>query len=119
MVEIKYTGSNKQQAQLICENSILLSVREHFSASNPAYRRNRSFSQARIYAITPSGKFDIGLLEDIKTYFDTNQIKVKIDEDLFQNYYNGFKNFEIVRFTLMEYRNEADQKGQKKEKESF
>jgi len=104
MVEIKYTGNNKQQAQLICENSILLAVREYFSASNPAYRRNRSFSQARIYAITPSGKFDVGLLEDIKTYFDTNQIKVKIDEDLFQNYYNGFEKSEIFRFTLMEYR---------------
>jgi len=104
MVEIKYSGSNKQQAQLVCDNSTLLNVRDYFSVSNPAYRRNQRFSQSRIYAITPSGKFEIGLLEEIKNYFEANQIELKIDEEVYKNYYNGFDDPELVRFTLMDYR---------------
>jgi superfamily II DNA or RNA helicase len=104
MVEVKYSGNNKQQAQLICDNIILLNIRDYFSVSNPAYRRNQRFSQSRLYAITPSGKFEMGLLEEIKTYFEANQIEFKIDEEVYKNYYNGFDDPELVRFTLMDYR---------------
>lgn len=104
MVEIKYTGNNKQQAQLVCDNTKLSVIRDYFSVSNPAYRRNQRFSQSRLYAITPSGKFDIGLLDEIKTYLEANQTDFKIDEDVSKNYFNGFENAELVKFTLMNYR---------------
>jgi superfamily II DNA or RNA helicase len=104
MIEIKYIGNNKQQAQLFCENDVLSSIREYFSVSNPAYRRNQRFSQSRLYAITPSGKFDVGLLDEIKIYFEANQLNFKIEEDLYKNYYNGFDDPKLVKFTLMDYR---------------
>jgi superfamily II DNA or RNA helicase len=104
MIEIKYAGNNKQQAQLFCDNSILASVRDYFSVLNPTYRRNKRFSQSRLYAITPSGKFEVGLLEELKTYFEANQIKFKIDEEILKNYFNGFEDPKLVKFTLMDYR---------------
>lgn len=104
MVEIKYFGKNKQQAQLYCANDILSSIRDYFSVANPAYRRNQRFSPARLYAITPSGKFDIGLLDDIKEYCITNQIFYKIDGDVNLHYYNGFKEPEIIHYPSYVYR---------------
>lgn len=104
MVEIKYSGKNKQQAQLHCANDILLSIRDHFSVANPAYRRNQRFSPSRLYAITPSGKFDVGLLNEIKNYCIANQIFYKIDADVSLDYYNGFKNPEIIKYPSIVYR---------------
>lgn len=103
MVEIKYTN-NKQQAQLVCDNTTLLNIRENFSVTNPAYRRNQRFSQARLYAITPSGKFDSGLLDNIKAYLISNQINFTVDNDLEKDFNNGFENFELVHFNSLKYR---------------
>lgn len=57
-------------------------IREYFSVANEAAKfakyRNR-FAPSRRYAITPTGKFDIGLYFEIKKYILNNQIPVKID----------------------------------------
>jgi len=104
MIEIKYSGKNKQQAQLYCANDVLLAVREYFSVANPAYRRNQRFSTARLYAITPSGKFDIGLLDEIINYCISNQISYQIDNEINSDYYNGFEKPEIIRYPSLVYR---------------
>lgn len=103
MVEIKYT-SNKQQAQLYCDNSNLLTIREHFSVVNPAYQRNQRFSQARLYALTPSGKFELGLLDHIKSYLIERSIRFEIDNEIETDFNNGFKNPQIVKYQSLPYR---------------
>ena len=104
MVKIEYSGNNKQQAQIVCDQTNLLSIRDFFSVANPSYSRFRKFSPSRLYAITPSGKFNIGLLGEITNYFGANQISFEISEELEKDYYNGFPDFEVVKFPLMEYR---------------
>jgi superfamily II DNA or RNA helicase len=103
MVKITYSGNNKSQFQINCDLSILNRIRDKFSAPNPAFRRNSKFAQARIYAITPSGKFESGLLENIQAFLHANQIEFEVDDDILKNYNNGFENPEITNFKL-EYR---------------
>lgn len=103
MIEIKYTA-NKQQLQICCDNNSLLAIREHFSVANPAYQRNQRFSQARLYALTPSGKFELGLLDHIKTYLIEHSINFKVEDDVEADFNNGFQNPQIVKYKDLSYR---------------
>jgi superfamily II DNA or RNA helicase len=101
MVNIEYSGKSKQQLQLNCNTTVLNRIREYFSAPNPAFRRNSRFSQPRIYAITPSGKFESGLLNNIILYFDVNQIKFEINDDVLKDHNNGFSSPKLKKFDLV------------------
>ena len=103
MIEIRYTA-NKQQLQICCDNSSLLTIREYFSVANPAFQRNQRFSQARIYALTPSGKFELGLLDHIKTYLIEHSINFKVESDVEADFNNGFQNPQIVKYKDLPYR---------------
>ena len=64
---------NQQQAT-ISSNSLSL-IREHFSIANPVYGRSRfgnKFTPKRLYTITPTGKFDIGLYQEITNFLKMN-----------------------------------------------
>ena len=65
----------------VISGDYLAEIREHFSVANDAAKfakyRNR-FTPSRRYAITPAGKFDIGMFQEIKKYVITNQLPVKL-----------------------------------------
>jgi superfamily II DNA or RNA helicase len=98
MVKIEYSGKSKQQLQLNCNTTVLNRIREYFSAPNPAFRRNSRFSQPRIYAITPSGKFDFGMLDNILSFLQANQIQYKIDDEVSKNLNFNFVDKKIETF---------------------
>jgi superfamily II DNA or RNA helicase len=100
MVKISFAGKNNKQLQLNCDLSLLNRIREHFSVSNPAFRRNSRFSQPRLYIITPSGKFDIGLIDNITAYLIANQIQLEIDTDVKDILNKGYENPIIHNFSI-------------------
>ena len=87
MISVKFSGKKKNLLQLEGDASCISLAREHFSIQNPAYKSNSPFVQARLYCITPSGKFEIGLLGEITDYFFKKGINVDIDNDI-KSYYN-------------------------------
>lgn len=117
MIEILYL--NNKQAQITTDVSTLDMIRNKFSISNPAYGKGRNkFASARLYAITPTGKFDVGLTENLCAYLQAEQFFFKLDQKLNDILNVGYKNFNIHKFTLMDYRdhqeksiNEAMKKG--------
>jgi superfamily II DNA or RNA helicase len=65
---IKIDFDRKKNKALISGDK-LSEIREYFSIPNPAARFNKSWYTAkRLYAITPTGHFDIGLVGEIKNY---------------------------------------------------
>jgi superfamily II DNA or RNA helicase len=95
-------SQNKKQAQILSsDNSIFLLIRENFSIPFKSFSKNRRFIPQRKYAITPSGKFDIGLLKEIKNFLIINQIKFNISEDLEQKFNVGFKTPYIKEYSLI------------------
>jgi hypothetical protein len=102
MINLTLT-SNKKSGQISSDPSTIATIREHFSISNPANRRNARFVQARLYCITPSGKFEIGMLKNIVSYLETNQKQYKIDKELNEKFNVGF-NEPIIKQYELEYR---------------
>lgn len=98
MTEIKFL--NKNQGQLVTDIDTLNELREHFSISNPAYKRSNKFAPARIYAITPSGRFELGLCDEITKYLKENRFLYKIDDNLLKKLNVGFENAEIKQYSL-------------------
>jgi superfamily II DNA or RNA helicase len=98
---------NKKQGQIDAEMSNLALIREKFSMANPAHRRNARFVPARLYAITPAGKFEIGLLKDICAYLESNQLKYEITEELSKKFFVGFDDPIIKKYCLT-YRDHQD-----------
>jgi len=98
---------NNKQAQITTDIGTLNLIREKFSISNPAFRKNNRFAPARLYAISPLGKFDIGLLENIKAYLDSDQLFYKIDSNLENKFKNGFDNPIIKKYSMV-YRDHQD-----------
>lgn len=87
MVTFALINKNKQ-AQITASPEELDVIREHFSAPNPSYRRNAGrFIQARIYSITPQGKFEIGLLKEILEFLQLSNIPFQVPEEL-KNIFN-------------------------------
>lgn len=85
-------------------------IREAFSVNNDAakFMRHRSrFAPTRKYAITPTGKFDIGLFHEIKKFIVSQSIPSKIHiEDSFKQVITPAYNHKTVsklQFTLRDY----------------
>lgn len=76
MVDIEVDIKNtKLQLTFSCSDTFK-QLREHFSVANKAAsfaRRRGRFIPTRKYAITPAGKCDFGLLQDIKRWLIENQ----------------------------------------------
>jgi superfamily II DNA or RNA helicase len=51
-------------------------IREYFSVENPAakFNRHRHFIAKRLYAITPTGLMDIGLIDEIQKFLQERQL---------------------------------------------
>lgn len=108
MVNIGISDKKKRLLQLNCDVDVLNRIRCHFSVANPAFRRNNRFSQPRIYIITSSGKFDVGLLDNILSFLHSNQIKVHVDDEIINTYQNiGFDDPYIHEF-LLKYRDHQE-----------
>jgi superfamily II DNA or RNA helicase len=82
MIKIKFSGKKRNLLQLEGDPAFISLLRERFSVQNPAYRSNNPFVQPRIYCITPSGKFEIGLLKEITNAIHKEGFGVEIEEDI-------------------------------------
>ena len=92
MLSLKLINKGKS-GQLLGEENLISLVREHFSVQNPSYRGNSyKFTPSRLYAITPQGKFKLGLYEEIISFCEKNSISVSIDEEFFLKIKNGIEN---------------------------
>lgn len=93
------TTNNKQG--IITGDILGLSLlREHFSIANPAFRSNKRFIASRLYAITPSGKFEIGLLKNIITFLDKEHIEYQIESSIKKLFDIGFENPIIEKLNI-------------------
>ena len=99
MIEIKLLNNN--QAQIIADLNLLELIRNNFSISNPAYGRGNKFAPSRIYSITPSGRFDIGLYENVTTYLDCEQEKYNVDINLINKFKCGFETPSIKKYSMV------------------
>ena len=101
----------RNRATISCSNRLFGLIRESFSVSDKAAKAMRRFSGRNIplrkYAITPSGRFDIGLVGEIINLLNTKGVDYQIDvTDAFKERYNtkfGFylnDNFEIEELNL-------------------
>ncbi|NBX75076.1 MAG: DEAD/DEAH box helicase [Proteobacteria bacterium] len=107
MIEISYL--NNKQAQITTDVSTLDMIRNKFSVTNPAYGKGRNkFASARLYAITPTGKFDVGLAENICAYLQSEQFFFKLDQKLNDILNVGYKNFNIHQFYCLNYRDHQE-----------
>jgi superfamily II DNA or RNA helicase len=100
---------NNRQGEIITDVNTLNLIRNKFSIANPAHGRgNRNrFTPARLYSITPSGRFDVGLLDNIKAYLDSEQLFYNIDNTLEKIVNVGFENPTIKQYSLI-YRDHQD-----------
>jgi hypothetical protein len=89
-----------QQGQITCDADTLSLIRDKFSIANPAYRKNAKFVAARLYAITPKGKFEVGLLRDIVSYIQLNGYEFTITDKLKEEFTCGFNNPQIKELSL-------------------
>ena len=105
MIELKLL--NNKQAEIITDVGTLELIRTKFSIANPAYGRGNKFASARLYAISLSGRFDIGLLDNIKAYLDSVQLFYKIDDNLEKMFNIGFDD-PIIKKYCMIYRDHQD-----------
>ena len=74
MVFIDFSGKKQDQLQLACDTVELNILRDDFSVPNPAAASKRKHIPARLYAITPTGKFDTGLLKNIQINIFTDSL---------------------------------------------
>ena len=82
MVFIDFSGKKKDQLQLTCEKIELDILRDDFSVPNPAAASKRKHIPARLYAITPTGKFDTGLLKNVQINMDLHGFPYEISENI-------------------------------------
>lgn len=80
MIDIKLEGKN---ALIVADEITLSNIREYFSIEND---NPNAFFSKRKYAITPTGRFDIGLVGEIQKYCDDNNIEYKIDTEIYKIY---------------------------------
>lgn len=99
MIELTLTP-NKQQAQIQCDSETLNLIREGFSAPNPAFGRRGRFIPKRLYSITPSGKFEIGMMGDLVKFMHEMQYVFKVSEELKKYYKCGFDDIELCDLSL-------------------
>lgn len=68
---------NKNTQEGVLSGEYFTEIREHFSIPNPNKRHSR-FAKARLYAITPGGKFDIGWWDEIEKYINDKQFPTDV-----------------------------------------
>lgn len=94
---------SKDRTHALMTGDSLSIIREHFSCPNPSYRGSsrgfNTFAAARIYNITPKGKFDIGLLEEIYKYCIAENIPYTADSELV-NAYTPLLKAEVAKLPL-------------------
>ena len=72
----------KKQKAIITDTSALSVIREYLSTENPAAKFASKFSRfipKRLYAISPLGQFDIGLIDEIQKAITVNQLQFTIE----------------------------------------
>jgi superfamily II DNA or RNA helicase len=108
MITFTLTGKCKQ-IQIGGDLKNIALIREHFSIANPAYRRNVPYIQPRLYCITPSGKFDIGLFGDILKYVELNRFEYTYDDQIKRLFNPGFKDpvIKTLNLQLRDYQESA------------
>jgi superfamily II DNA or RNA helicase len=82
MIAIDFYSDRKNLMQLVCDSDVLELIRHHFSCPNPAAIARNKFTPKRLYAITPAGKFESGLLEEIKKYLDSENLKFTVSDEV-------------------------------------
>lgn len=82
MISIDFYNNKKKLMQIICNSDELELIRHHFSCPNPAAIARNKFTPKRLYAITPAGKFESGLLEEIKKYLISENLNFEISENI-------------------------------------
>jgi len=103
-----YIDVKNQKGQITSDSDTLNLIREKFSIANPAYRKNTKFVSARLYSITPKGKFEVGLLKDIVTYIQLNGYDFTISDDLKKEFSCGF-NEPVVKELSLPFRDYQEQ----------
>jgi superfamily II DNA or RNA helicase len=106
MLEIKLL--NNKHAQLTGDVNVLTDIRECFSVPNPAFGRGNKFAAKRLYVITPSGRFDIGLTKDICDFLHQNGTKFLVSHELNKKINVGFEDYVIKTYEKLTYRDHQD-----------
>jgi superfamily II DNA or RNA helicase len=98
----------KNSGQIIADNDALSLLRENFSIANPAFRKNVPYVSSRLYSITPSGKFEVGLLGEIIKYLEHSNYQYGISKDLKKEFSCGFET-PIIKKLSIDYRDYQEQ----------
>lgn len=102
---------NTHTACIDSTNSLSL-IRERFSISNPLFGRNKfgnKFTPRRLYAVTASGKFDIGMYGEIINFCKKENLPYTENSILLDYYNPSFTSFEIqsLKLSLRDYQEES------------
>lgn len=103
MVNLTLSGKS---GQIVCELSLLDIIREYFSIPNPAKRAgSKHFISSRLYSITPSGKFDVGLVSLIVEFLKKENLQYHLDKQLSSQFIVGFSDIpeKLVGFEIYDY----------------
>lgn len=97
------------QGNIVSNSGILDIIRDYFSIQNPAYNKNIAYIPSRLYAITPSGKFDVGLTGEIVKFLKENHYSYNISENLKKEYECGFADYKIkkLKFDYRDYQEKS------------
>lgn len=87
MLEIINVDFYKKSGILKCSPNILKMIREKFSIKNPSYKMCKFVP--RLYSVTPSGAFQIGLWHDIENYI--RSLNIQVDIKLTDEFTKNFK----------------------------
>jgi superfamily II DNA or RNA helicase len=102
MITIEHNKNNPNKMHLICDSNQMLSViRENLSVPNPASKSQKNpFIPKRLYAITPTGQFDSGLLKTILEILDQCSIEYKLSDKIKNELISFTPEMELDELTL-------------------
>lgn len=103
MREIISVSLKNKSGLIKCAPHIFKLIREKFSVPNPSFQTRR-FSPRR-YIITPSGAFEIGLWEEIRSYISSMAIPVelKISPEFLEKFSPKFPAYDIQNIDGFNY----------------
>ena len=89
----------RRKAVIKCGNRLFAMIRDHYSVPNPQAKAMRRFGNVHIplskYAITPTGRYDIGLTGDIFKWLVDRKIEYTVETtDKFKEAYNSRFDFD-------------------------
>lgn len=109
---ILFSIENNNQFAKINSPELLSLIREQFSTVNPTFGRanfNNKYTPRRLYAITPAGKFDIGLYGNIISFLRKENLLFLENRDVI-SVYNPSLNYctiQPLNLSLREYQTES------------